>query len=153
MAAVTGDMMPVKQQWRRTAPDAVAAVFDAVPARPRRCLLALRDEIFQVHEGIDDGRALVEALRWGAPSYLRQGGSTVRLGWSPKAPGEYRLFCHCQSSLVATFRELYPEELRVDGNRAIVFTVGAELPWETVRHCITLALRYHSLKHLPLLGG
>ncbi len=131
---------------------AVKRVLDGLPHEARRDLLRLRTLIHDVHAAIDDGRSLEETLKWGAPSYLRRGGSTVRLGWSPTAPAEYRLYFHCQSSLVPTFRELYSDALRFEGRRAIVFAMGEPLPEDAVRHCVELALRYHKLKHLPLLG-
>ena len=37
--------------------------------------------------------------------------------------GQYAVYFHCQTNLVETFRELYPE-LRYEGNRAIL--LGAE---------------------------
>ena len=37
-------------------------------------------------------------------------------------------------------------------NRAIVFDETDELPVDELKYCILLALRYHRVKHLPLLG-
>ena len=53
------------------------------------------------------------------------------------------MYFHCQTNLVATFRELYPTELQFEGNRSIRFARGAALPLDALRHCIALALTYH----------
>ena len=50
---------------------------------------------------------------------------------------------HCQTTLVATFRELYPGDLKFDRNRSIVFEENDDVPEEALRHCISLALTYH----------
>ena len=36
----------------------------------------------------------------------------VRMHWKPSDGDHYRMYFHCQTNLVATFRELYPTELR-----------------------------------------
>ena len=41
---------------------------------------------------------------------------------------------------------------KFDGNRAIVFDKSDKLPSTELKHCISLALTYHSVKHLPMLG-
>ncbi len=47
-----------------------------------------------------------------------------------------------------------PDVARVfEGKRAIVFRESDELPVEQLKHCVSLALTYHRVKHLPLLGG
>lgn len=45
------------------------------------------------------------------------------------------------------------EELTFDGNRAIVLKVAVKLPVNELKHCITLALTYHRVKHLTLVGA
>ena len=37
--------------------------------------------------------------------------------------------------------------------RAIVFGETDEFPVDELKHCISLALTYHRVKHLPLLGA
>ena len=53
------------------------------------------------------------------------------------------MYFHCLTTLVATFRELYPDELSFEGNRAIIFSEDEALPEDALRHCIALALTYH----------
>ena len=50
-------------------------------------------------------------------------------------------------------REMYRDVFTFVWNRAIVFGETDELPMDELKHCISLALRYHRLKHLPLLGA
>lgn len=52
-------------------------------------------------------------------------------------------FFHCRTDLVKTFRVLYPEEFAFHGRRAIVLPVGAGLPADALRHCLSPALTYH----------
>ena len=96
---------------------------------------------------------LEETLKWGEPSYLTKFGSTIRIDWKPSAPKHYAMYFHCQSKLVATFKEVYPHTFHYQGNRAIVLDIKAKLPEKELKHCITLALTYHKVKHLPLLGA
>ena len=117
-------------------------------ARLRR----LRSLIFEVArtEKLGD---VEESLKWGHPSYVTSQGSAIRLGWNHKDPQLCALYFHCQSSLVDTFRQLYAGGLEFQGNRAILLNLRDDLPLSVLRRCISLALRYHQIKHLPLLGS
>ena len=55
-------------------------------------------------EGVD---TLEETLKLGQPSYLTKGGSTLRTDWKVKAPEQYAIYSYCNTSLVATFKEVY----------------------------------------------
>ncbi|MCB1582448.1 MAG: DUF1801 domain-containing protein [Marinicella sp.] len=94
-----------------------------------------------------------ETLKWGEPSYVCKEGSTIRFDWKAKSPAQYVVYFNCQTSLVETFRELYRDEFTFEGNRAMVFQFGKEVNWQAFRHCVSLSLRYHKIKHLPLLGA
>jgi hypothetical protein len=93
-----------------------------------------------------------ESLKWGEPSYLVNGGSTVRFDWKPKYPDQYCIYFNCQTKLVDTFRELHSDELTFEGNRAIVLNVNKAFPHIPISQCIELSLRYKKIKHLPMLG-
>jgi hypothetical protein len=56
------------------------------------------------------------------------------------------MFFHCQTDLVATFRELYPNQFAFNGNRSIVFDAADKIDKKALRHCIALALTYHLRK-------
>ncbi len=125
---------------------AVDAVFNAYPKPVRIKLLALRRLIFETAQTTGGVGALQETLKWGQPSYLTpqtNSGSTIRIDQVKSAAGRYAVYFHCQTNLVETFRELYPTQLRFEGNRSIVLDVKDELPRAELRHCVALALTYH----------
>ena len=64
------------------------------------------------------------------------------------ATDRYAVYFHCQTDLVETFRELYPE-LRYGGNRSILLNLKERLPEAALRHCVALALTYHLNKRKP----
>jgi hypothetical protein len=125
---------------------AVEAVFQAYPGAVRQRLLALRRLIFATAASTAGVGRIEETLKWGRPSYLThpKSGSTIRIDQVP--PGSYALYVHCQTNLVASFRELYPTELAYGGNRSILLDAGRDPPEAILRHCIALALTYHSRK-------
>lgn len=127
--------------------------FNSYPHEARTKLLELRDLIHKVASEFDDIGELVETLKWGEPSYISKIGSTIRIDWKESNPNQYAMYFHCQTKLVDTFRELYRQSLNFEGNRAITFKLNDNIPINKVSHCIALALRYHRLKHLPMLGG
>lgn len=130
----------------------VRAKFEAYPPPVRKKLLRLRRLILETARELDLLDTVTESLKWGEPSYLAKGGSAVRIDYKPDAPDRYAVYFQCQTSLVATFREIHQDALEFEGNRAIVLRRSAALPVGRLRHCISLALRYHALKKLPLLG-
>jgi hypothetical protein len=124
---------------------AVAAVFADYPPAIRAKLLRLRALILSTASRTKGVGPLEETLRWGEPSYIpsqSKSGSLVRIGWKTRDPDRYALHFHCQTSLVETFRRLYPETFEFAGNRSLVFAVKAALPVAPLRHCIALALTY-----------
>jgi hypothetical protein len=98
------------------------ATFGAYPKPVKAKLLALRRLIFDTAKATEGVGALEEALKWGRPSYLTtdtKSGSTIRIDQVKEAEGQYAVYFHCQTDLVETFRELYPE-LHYGGNRSIL---------------------------------
>jgi hypothetical protein len=132
----------------RSHPKPAAALFDAYPAPVKARLLALRRLIFETAKATKGVGALEETLKWGQPSYLTPetgSGSTVRIDQVKPAADRVAVYFHCQTNLVETFRELYPE-LSYSGNRAILLDVAGKLPEPALRHCVALALTYHQNK-------
>ncbi len=124
---------------------AVPALFDGYPKPVRSRLLALRKLILDTAKTTRGVGAIEEALKWGQPSYLTsesKSGSTIRIDQVKAVPGQYAVYFHCQTNLVETFRELYPD-LKYSGNRAIVLDAATKLPEAELRHCVGLALTYH----------
>lgn len=112
----------------------------------------LRQLIIEVASDTPGIGELEETLKWGEPSYLAKGGSTVRIGWKESRPAYYAMYFNCNTKLVDTFKELYPESFNFEGNRSIVFHRKDKVPADALKHCVALSLQYHKLKHLPLLG-
>jgi hypothetical protein len=111
----------------------------------------LRQLIFDEAEKLNIGE-IQETLKWGEPSYISPMGSTIRLAWKQKTPNEFGLYFNCNTILVETFLEIYPHQFRFEGKRAIIFNLNDEIPEIEIRHCISLALNYHKLKNLAMLG-
>jgi hypothetical protein len=137
-----------RQKRGDVAAAAVDAVFGAYPRPIKARLLALRRLIFDTAKTTAGVGALEEALKWGQPSYLTaesKSGSTIRIDRVKAEADGYAVYFHCQTDLVETFRERYPE-LRYAGNRAILLDAREKLPEAALRHCIALALTYHLRK-------
>jgi|TARA_B100002003_G_scaffold246716_1_gene276951 hypothetical protein len=126
--------------------------ISSYPGNAKSQLECIRSLILKVADENNLG-AVEETFKWGEPSYLVNGGSTIRIDWKPKEPDVVKVYFHCQTSLLETFKELYQDELEFDGKRAIVISLDMDIDKCPLDHCIELALRYHSLKHLPLLGA
>ncbi len=127
----------------------VQAAFEAYPPKLRKDLMRLRDLIFEVASVLEPVD-LVETLKWGQPAYLpakSRTGSTVRIDALKNDPNRYGMFFHCQTTLVDTFRELYPDQFTFQGNRALLFAQGQPIPREPLKHCIALSLTYHLQRH------
>ena len=145
----------MKSARKRTVPrraaaggSAVDAVLDGCPKPARSQLLALRKLILDTARSTKGVGRLEETLKWGQPSYLTAetgSGSTIRIDRVKSADNQVAMFFHCQTDLVATFRELYPQ-LRYSGNRAILLDADQKLPVAELRHCVALALTYHLRK-------
>jgi hypothetical protein len=127
----------------------VAKVFASYPVAVRTKLMSLREAVFETAAHLDGVGPLEETLKWGQPSYLTTAsgsGSTIRIDRVKSEDARVAMYFHCQTDLVATFRELYPTQMEYGGNRSILFNVAAKIPEKALRHCIGLALTYHARK-------
>ena len=127
---------------------ALAAVFSSYPKPLQTKLLALRRLILDTAHTTEGVGTLEETIKWGQLSYLTsesKSGSTIRIDRVKSAANQYAIYFHCQTNLVETFRELYPE-LAYGGNRCILLDGAKELPKDALRHCVALALTYHLSK-------
>jgi hypothetical protein len=88
----------------------------------------------------------------GRGQLLGKRGSAIRIDWKAKDPDNIKVYFHCQSKLVETLKEIYRDDLKYEGKRAIVIPLHSQIEKGPLSHCIGLALKYHSVKHLPLLG-
>lgn len=128
-------------------PAEVSTVFDAASPTTRNSLVELRELIFRTAANLDAVPALSETLKWGEPSYtpVKPGiGSSVRL--TARDDGAVALMFICHTHIVEQFRELYPDALEFDGNRAIIVKPGNNVDVEALSHCISLALTFKQRK-------
>jgi hypothetical protein len=130
---------------RAAMPPDVAGAFAAFPPAVRTRLRALRSLIFRVARNTGGVGPLTETLKWGEPAYLTaatKSGSTVRLGWPKAAPDYAAVYFICHTHLVSTFRDLWPDAFRYDGDRAILLPLEGAIPDELAL-CLGMALTYH----------
>ena len=130
----------------------VDLVFKKYPEAVQGKLLHLRDLILETAKDIDTIHEIEETLKWGEPSYLTKIGSTIRIDWKEKTPGQYAIYFKCTSKLVPNFRTLYPDKFNFEGTRAIIFRLDEKVPEIELKKCIAAALTYHKVKQLPMLG-
>lgn len=114
--------------------------------------MTLRKLVIETASEIDAITELEETLKWGEPSYLTKSGSTLRMDWKSKKPDTYALYFKCTSRLVETFKLVFKDIFKYEGNRAIVFSIQDKPPKDALKKCIKAALTYHKVKHLPTLG-
>lgn len=124
----------------------VQAAFEAYPPALRTALLDLRALILETAAETPGVGPLTEALRWKQPSYLTEqsgSGTTIRIDALKGSADGYALYVNCKTTLLESYRHLYPDAFRFEGRRALVFSTASPPPREALRHCIALALTYH----------
>ena len=112
----------------------------------RRKLLALRKLIFRTAASTEGVGEVEETLKWGEPAYVTsqtRSGSTIRIGWKNTSPNRYAMYFNCQTTLIETFRTLFPSDFTFEGNRAIIFAESDVIPTGALVFCIAAALTYH----------
>jgi hypothetical protein len=125
--------------------------FESYPDNAQAMLIKIRNAIFEVTQAEGLG-SIEETLKWGEPSYLAKGGSTVRIDWKPKFPNQLSIYFNCKTTLIETFKEVFGDVFKYEGNREIVLMLSEKIPLSELKICISLSLRYHKIKKLPLLG-
>ena len=131
----------------------VRAVFEQYSESMAGKLWFLRQLIFAVAMEEDSPIKIQETLKWGEPSYLSSKGSTIRIHKKNSQTQQYAMYFNCNTRLVDTFRELYPDLFSFEDNRAIVFNETDKIAVDELKNCIKMALIYHQIKHLPMLGA
>jgi hypothetical protein len=124
----------------------VEKVFKTYPPIMRKKLLVLRAQIYKIAAATAGVGPLEETLKWNEPAYLTtqsKSGSTLRIAWKHAKPTEYGMYFHCRTNLIETFRTLFPDEFRFEGNRAIIFHQDDDVPLDSLGLCIAAALTYH----------
>jgi hypothetical protein len=135
---------------------AVANAFEAFPPNMRRKLLALRELILRTATVTEGVGKIDETLKWGEPAYLTTesgSGSTVRINWKASRPDEYAMYFNCQTTLIETFKTLFPKEFNYEGNRAIVFEASKPGPKDALAFCVAATLTYHRTSRAKRTGA
>lgn len=124
---------------------AVEARFEAYPAHVQPEMLALRTLVLKTAAQTPGAGDVVETLKWGEPAYVtvNKAGSTVRIDWKAKAPAQYAVYFNCQTNLVESFRQMFPNDFRFEGNRALILALKQEMPEDALGFCIAASLTYH----------
>jgi len=130
----------------------IQAKIDTYPTHAKKKFLALRALVYLAAKELNINK-VEETLKWGEPSYLTKTGSTIRIDWKASTPDKIYIFFNCKSVLIQTLKELYPDQLSLEGNRAVVMKIDNMPNDAIIKHCFSMALNYHKIKHLPLLGN
>jgi len=94
----------------------------------------------------DEIGVIEETLKWGEPAYLTaetKSGTTIRIDWKARSPDQYAMYVSCRTTLVDTYKTLFPDSFKYEGNRSIIFDIDEEVPENELRYCIGMAFRYH----------
>jgi hypothetical protein len=127
-------------------------VFKKYPLPVRAKLLDLRSLIIETAHATEGIFEIEETLKWGEPSFLTKKGSTIRIDWKVKFPEQYAIYFKCTSLLIPAFKNVFGNLFTYEANRAIIFQLYGQIPKAELKKCITAALTYHRVKHLPDLG-
>jgi hypothetical protein len=128
---------------------AVAKTFANYPPKLRAKLLSLRQLILDTASELKSVGPLEETLKWNEPAYLTnksKSGSTIRINRQPGSDTRYAIYFNCHTTLVDTFRTLYPNAFTYEGNRALIFDINATIAKKELQACISMALTYHRNK-------
>ncbi|MEO0337846.1 MAG: DUF1801 domain-containing protein [Bacteroidota bacterium] len=126
--------------------------FQSYPPEIRKKLDHLRNLIVITAKEMQNIQELEETLKWGEPSYIAKKGTTIRIDWKAKTPEQYAMYFSCQTVMIPTIKELYGDLFLYEKDRAILFPIEQDLPEGALKDCIRMALEYHRVKGLPLLG-
>ena len=108
----------------------------------------LRELILKIANKHDDIDFLGEDLKWGEPSFITNtSGSTFRIDWKKKNQDSISLYFNCNTKLVSTFREMFPNDFQYDGNREIRLPLSKKLPKQKLSQCIEMAFKYNLIKN------
>ncbi len=108
----------------------------------------LAELIVQTAASLPEVGEVQDTVKWGQRSFLPvkpRTGTTIRIAACDD--DHVALYVHCQTTLIETFKTLFPE-FCYEGNRAMIFAVDQPLPEQELTVCISAALTYHLQKRL-----
>ncbi|NQZ85182.1 MAG: DUF1801 domain-containing protein [Nanoarchaeales archaeon] len=124
----------------------VEIVFNSYPKNIKLKLLEIREIIFETASKNEEIGEIEETLRWGEPTYLTtqsKSGSMIRLAFKEKEENKFGIYFHCQTTLVSTFKEMFPKTFTFEGNRCLRFNLDDKIPKTELENCISQALTYN----------
>jgi len=131
---------------RHPIPDDIEQKLNDYPDNARRVLLRIREIILKTAANNPAIGPLSETLKWGEPSFLTtksKSGSTIRMAWKPAMADHVGLYFNCQTTLVETMRDIYPDSFLYQKNRAALVNISAPLPTDPIAHICEMAMTYH----------
>lgn len=126
--------------------------MNSYPENIQEKMQNLRKLVHESAEELDSKFTLNESLKWNEPSYISKDGSTLRMDWKTKNPNQYAMYFQCSTRLVETFRIVYKNIFKFEGNRAILFDLDEKILESELNDCIKATVNYHKVKKLPTLG-
>jgi hypothetical protein len=75
-------------------------------------------------------------------------GTTIRIDWKPKSPDQTGKYVNCNTTLISTFQTFFIDDLKFEGNRAVVFPVKKPIARKQLMICIKMALGYNLDKRI-----
>ncbi|MBX2825667.1 MAG: DUF1801 domain-containing protein [Gammaproteobacteria bacterium] len=124
--------------------DEVRSFIQGQSAGYRRVVKQLRRELSRAAGTLPVCGELRESLKWGQLSFSTHSprtGTPIRLSQVDEEMQVCELSVHCQTRLIADFREMYPE-LKYDRNRSLLVNLDS-LDSPPVLHFLESALNYH----------
>lgn len=126
--------------------------FDSYPEKAKNRMKHLRSLILDEAELDSDILRIEETLKWGEPSYKSPNGTVVRIDYKDKNEGYFGMYFQCSSQMIPSIKALFGDLFHYEKTRALIFHHDDVLPEKALTRCINMALNYHNLKHLSLLG-
>lgn len=120
--------------------------YQSYPGHIRPKIAFLRELILDVASHSEGVGELEQTLKWGEPAFLTpesKSGTTIRIDWKNKKPDQYSMYFNCRTTLIDSYKSLFPRTFHYEGNRAIVFSLNEVVAVDELRLCISMALRYH----------
>lgn len=124
----------------------VRLTLDRYTDSVRNKLLTVRHLIYKVASNTLGVGTIEETLKWGQVSYLThkpKSGTTIRIDQNQDDSEEIAVLVHCQTSLIETISQIYPDTFQYEGTRALVFDSLDATQTKALEHFIELALTYH----------
>ena len=129
----------------------IKTVTKQYPDQIQKRFVEFRSIVVNVAENIDDLKWVEESIKWNEPTFKSNIGSPFRFGWNSKSKDQFGIYFICTTTLVETFKKLYPDFFTFDRNRGLIFQSEQVFVKEPLEHCIELALRYKKVREPFLL--